>query len=80
MELERQDTWNAAARQIQDRSSFHPEHQIIQIIRFQVSHHVFKKARYAAYRTARLSQYGHSIIDFILFYLTKHQKRAKKSS
>jgi len=61
LELERQDTWNEAARQIQDRSSFHPEHQIIQIIRFQVSHHDFNKARHAVYR--------HSIIYFILFFL-----------
>ena len=38
LELKRQDTWKEAANQIQARSSFHPEHQIIQIIRFQVSY------------------------------------------
>jgi len=37
LELQRHDTWTEAARQIQEQSSFHPEHQIIQIIRFQES-------------------------------------------
>ena len=36
LELRRNDTWSEAAKQIQDRSNFHPDHQIIQIIRFQV--------------------------------------------
>jgi len=40
LELKRQDTWREAANQIQARSSFHPEHQIIQIIRFQDNHEV----------------------------------------
>lgn len=40
LEFQRQDTWAEAARQIQERSSFHPEHQIIQIIRFQDNHEV----------------------------------------
>ena len=48
LELKRQDTWKEAANQIQARSSFHPEHQIIQIIRFQVSY-IFNRTRHKVF-------------------------------